>query len=196
MFTSRAEYRILLRQDNADVRLTEKGYKLGLASRERYDQVQKKIEQTNDIIKYFKKTSVIPSEINPLLESLGTAPINQNYKLEQILSRPQLDIQKLRGGLSNLEKFIIDFDKESILQAEILMKYSGYLIKEQEMVEKMNRLESVIINENFDFKQIHNLSGEAKEKLSKQKPSTLGQAARISGISPADVSVLMVHLGR
>jgi tRNA uridine 5-carboxymethylaminomethyl modification enzyme len=131
-----------------------------------------------------------------LLESLGTAPINQNYKLEQILSRPQLDIQKLRGGLSNLEKFIIDFDKESILQAEILMKYSGYLIKEQEMVEKMNRLESVIINENFDFKQIHNLSGEAKEKLSKQKPSTLGQAARISGISPADVSVLMVHLGR
>jgi tRNA uridine 5-carboxymethylaminomethyl modification enzyme len=196
MFTSRAEYRILLRQDNADVRLTEKGYKLGLASRERYDQVQKKIEQTNDIIKYFKKTSVIPSEINPLLESLETAPINQNYKLEQILSRPQLDIQKLRDGLSNLEKFIIDFDKESILQAEILMKYSGYLIKEQEMVEKMNRLESVIINENFDFKQIHNLSGEAKEKLSKQKPSTLGQAARISGISPADVSVLMVHLGR
>lgn len=196
MFTSRAEYRILLRQDNADARLTEKGYKLGLASQERYDQVQKKIEQTNDIIKYFKKTSVIPSDINPLLESLETAAINQNYKLEQILSRPQLDIQKLRDGLPSLDKFLIGFEKDSILQAEILMKYSGYLLKEQEMVEKMNRLESVRIDENFDFRQIHNLSSEAKEKLSKQKPSTLGQAARISGISPADVSVLMVHLGR
>jgi tRNA uridine 5-carboxymethylaminomethyl modification enzyme len=196
MFTSRAEYRILLRQDNADIRLTEKGYKLGLASQERYNQVQKKIEQTNDIIKYFKKTSVIPSDINPLLESLETAAINQNYKLEQILSRPQLDIQKLREGLPSIDKFLSEFEKESILQSEILMKYSGYLLKEQEMVEKMNRLESVRIDENFDFRQIHNLSSEAKEKLSKQKPSTLGQAARISGISPADVSVLMVHLGR
>jgi tRNA uridine 5-carboxymethylaminomethyl modification enzyme len=196
MFTSRAEYRILLRQDNADIRLTEKGYKLGLASHERYNQVQKKIEQTNDIIKYFKKTSVIPNDINPLLESLETASINQNYKLEQILSRPQLDIQKLRNGLPSLDQFLMGFEKDSILQAEILMKYSGYLLKEQEMVEKMNRLESVRIDENFDFRQIHNLSSEAKEKLSKQKPSTLGQAARISGISPADVSVLMVHLGR
>lgn len=196
MFTSRAEYRILLRQDNADIRLTEKGYKLGLASEERYIQVNRKIEQINEIVKYFKKTSVIPSDINPLLESLKTAPINQNYKLEQILSRPQLDIEKIRNGLGSVNEFLSSFCKDSILQAEVLMKYSGYLIKEQEMVEKMNRLESVKIDESFDFRQIHNLSSEAKEKLSKQKPGTLGQAARISGISPADVSVLMVHIGR
>lgn len=196
MFTSRAEYRILLRQDNADIRLTEKGYLLGLASQERYDQVKKKIDQTNEIIKYFKKTSVIPGDVNPLLESLETSAINQNYKLEQILSRPQLSIQTLREGLPSTKEFLSSFEDESILQAEILMKYSGYLLKEQEMVDKMNRLESVKIDESFDFRQIHNLSSEAKEKLSKQKPGTLGQAARISGISPADVSVLMVHLGR
>jgi tRNA uridine 5-carboxymethylaminomethyl modification enzyme len=196
MFTSRAEYRILLRQDNADIRLTEIGNKIGLASDERLENVKQKIENTNEIIKHFKKTSVTPDEINPLLEEYNTTPIPQNYKLMQIVTRPQLDINILKDKVESIEKFLNTYNEDEILQAEILMKYEGYLEKEQLMVEKMNRLENVNINEDFDFTSIHNLSSEARQKLNKQKPRTLGQAARISGISPSDISVLMIHLGR
>ncbi len=196
MFTSRAEYRILLRQDNADIRLTEIGNKIGLASNERLENVKQKIQNTSEIVKYFKKTSVTPDEINPLLEEYNTTPIPQNYKLMQIVTRPQLDINILKDKVESIGKFLNTYNEEEILQAEILMKYEGYLEKEQLMVEKMNRLENVNINEDFDFTSIHNLSSEARQKLNKQKPRTLGQAARISGISPSDISVLMIHLGR
>lgn len=196
MFTSRAEYRILLRQDNADIRLTEIGNKIGLASNERFGNVKLKIEHTNEIVKHFKKTSVTPDEINPLLEEYNTTPIPQNYKLMQIVTRPQLDIHILKDKVESIGNFLNKYNEDEILQAEILMKYEGYLEKEQLMVEKMNRLENVYINEDFDFTSIHNLSSEARQKLNKQKPRTLGQAARISGISPSDISVLMIHLGR
>ncbi len=196
MFTSRAEYRILLRQDNADIRLTERGHELGLASDEQLKQTQDKVTDTEEVIRYFKKTSVTPTEINPLLEELGTSLIAQNYKLDQILSRPQVELKDITHALEPVRTFLADVDAEALLQAEILMKYEGYLEKEKQVVEKMNRLEDVRIHDQFDFSTVRSISMEAREKLIKQRPKTLGQASRISGISPADVSVLMVHLGR
>jgi tRNA uridine 5-carboxymethylaminomethyl modification enzyme len=195
MFTSRAEYRILLRQDNADVRLTAMGHKLGLASNERLEAVKKKESDTAEIIRFFKKTSITPAEINPILEELGTATIPQNYKLDHILSRPQVELEHLKK-LEVVMAFLKPYEEEPCLQAEILMKYDGYLEKERLVVEKMNRLEDIRIRNDFDYRQVKSISLEAREKLMKQKPTTLGQASRISGISPADVSVLMVHLGR
>ncbi|MFZ4798269.1 MAG: tRNA uridine-5-carboxymethylaminomethyl(34) synthesis enzyme MnmG [Bacteroidia bacterium] len=196
MFTSRAEYRILLRQDNADIRLTELGNKIGLASNKRLENVNQKIKNTEEIVKFFKKTSVTPSEINPLLKEYNTTDIPQNYKLMQIITRPQLDINILNENIPLVNNFLKNYSEDNLLQAEILMKYEGYIEKEQLMVEKMNRLENVIIYDNFDYSSIHNISSEAREKFIKQKPKTLGQAARISGISPSDISVLLVHLGR
>lgn len=196
MFTSRAEYRILLRQDNADIRLTEKGYNLGLASENRLHAVEKKISDTDNIIKYFKKTSITPEEINPLLVELGTTTIPQNYKLDAILSRPQVELKDITNALPETKALLSNYDNEALLQAEVLLKYEGYLEKEKQVVEKMNRLEDVRIKDDFDFIAIQSISKEAREKLNKQRPKTLGQASRISGISPADVSVLMVHLGR
>jgi tRNA uridine 5-carboxymethylaminomethyl modification enzyme len=195
MFTSRAEYRILLRQDNADIRLTEKAYKLGMASADALNQVQKRKEETEKLIKDFKKTSITPSEINPLLLELETAEIPQNYKLDQILSRPQVTMQNLLS-LETVKRLTENLEEEVILQAEILLKYEGYLEKEQLLAEKMNRLEDIKIWENFDYQNLKSLSIEAREKLKKHQPQTLGQASRISGISPSDVSILMVHLGR
>jgi tRNA uridine 5-carboxymethylaminomethyl modification enzyme len=196
MFTSRAEYRILLRQDNADIRLTEKGYNLGLASENRLRAVEKKISDTDNIIKYFKKTSITPEEINPLLLELGTTTIPQNYKLDAILSRPQVELKDITNALPETNALLSGYDNEALLQAEVLLKYEGYLEKEKQVVEKMNRLEDVRIKDDFDFIAVQSISKEAREKLNKQRPKTLGQASRISGISPADVSVLMVHLGR
>ena len=196
MFTSRAEYRILLRQDNADIRLTEKGYNLGLAGVNRLRAVEKKINETESIIKYFKKTSVTPEEINPLLLELGTTTIPQNYKLDAILSRPQVELKDITNALPEINALLSGYDNEALLQAEVLLKYEGYLEKEKQVVEKMNRLEDVRIKDDFDFIAVQSISKEAREKLNKQRPKTLGQASRISGISPADVSVLMVHLGR
>jgi tRNA uridine 5-carboxymethylaminomethyl modification enzyme len=196
MFTSRAEYRILLRQDNADIRLTEKGYNLGLAGVNRLRAVEKKINETESIIKYFKKTSVTPEEINPLLLELGTSTIPQNYKLDAILSRPQVELKDITNALPETNALLSGYDNEALLQAEVLLKYEGYLEKEKQVVEKMNRLEDVRIKDDFDFIAVQSISKEAREKLNKQRPKTLGQASRISGISPADVSVLMVHLGR
>lgn len=196
MFTSRAEYRIMLRQDNADIRLTEMGHKIGLASNERLAQVEKKITDTDEIIKYFKKTSVTPSQINPMLQELGTTTIPQNYKLDAILSRPQVELENITKALPELNVYLKNYDDDALLQAEVLLKYEGYLIKEKQVVDKMNRLEDFIIRDDFDFKSVQSISIEAREKLNKQRPKTLGQASRISGISPADISVLMVHLGR
>ena len=196
MFTSRAEFRIMLRQDNADIRLTEAGSGLGLASEKRLEKTKKKIRAAEDIVAYFKKTSVSPGEINPMLSDLETSEIKQNYKLDAILSRPQIDIVALCKRIPSIENALRQYDKESILQAEIIIKYEGYLEKEKILVEKMGRLENVKIYDSFDFLSIKSLSKEAREKLSKQRPGTLGQAARISGISPADISILMVHLGR
>lgn len=196
MFTSRAEYRLMLRQDNADIRLTERGFQLGLASQNRMDSVEKKVKDSADIITYFKKTSVTPTQINPMLQELETSPIQQNYKLDHILSRPQVELTNISKALTDVENFLNAFDEEAILQAEVLMKYEGYLEKEKQVIEKMNRLEDLKIKDDFNFRAVESLSMEAREKLSKQKPKTLGQASRISGISPADISVLMVHLGR
>lgn len=196
MFTSRAEFRIMLRQDNADIRLTEAGNGLGLASEKRLEKTKKKIRAAEDIVAYFKKTSVSPSEINPMLSDLETNEIKQNYRLGAILSRPQIDIAALRKRIPSIENALSQYDKESILQAEIIIKYEGYLEKEKILVEKMGRMENVKIYDSFDFLSIKSLSKEAREKLSKQRPGTLGQAARISGISPADISILMVYLGR
>jgi tRNA uridine 5-carboxymethylaminomethyl modification enzyme len=196
MFTSRAEYRIMLRQDNADIRLTELGYKIGLASQERMDDVQDKINATNNIIKQFKKTSITPLEVNTMLKNLETAPIPQNYKLDAILTRPQVTLIDMISYLPTVQKIVAGVDSEALLQAEILMKYEGYLEKEQLMADKINRLEDIKIFDSFDYTNIQSMSKEAREKLNKQKPKTLGQASRISGISPADISVLMIYLGR
>jgi tRNA uridine 5-carboxymethylaminomethyl modification enzyme len=196
MFTSRAEYRIMLRQDNADIRLTEKSFDIGLASAQRMKDVEEKITNTESIIQHFKKTSVTPAQVNTMLQDLGTSTIPQNYKLDQILSRPQVDLSNIKNYLPEINEFVNQFDDEAQLQAEVLMKYEGYLEKEKQVVEKMNRLENVNIHDDFDFLSIQTISKEAREKLQKQRPKTLGQASRISGISPADISVLMVHFGR
>jgi tRNA uridine 5-carboxymethylaminomethyl modification enzyme len=196
MFTSRAEYRLMLRQDNADIRLTKKSHELGLASDQRLKNVEEKIKQTNEIVSYFSKTSITPSEVNPMLEELGTTPIPQNYKLTQILSRPQIDLPMMIEKIDAVKHALENYSSDSLIQAEVLMKYSGYLEKEKLLVDKMNRLEDFKIKDDFDFLSIKSISLEAREKLNKQRPKTIGQAARISGISPSDVSILMVHLGR
>jgi tRNA uridine 5-carboxymethylaminomethyl modification enzyme len=196
MFTSRAEYRLMLRQDNADIRLTKKSHELGLASDQRLKDVEEKVKQTNEIINYFTKTSISPSEVNPMLAELGTTAIPQNYKLTQILSRPQIDLPLMIDKLDSVKAFLAEYSKDALIQAEVLMKYSGYLEKEKLLVDKMNRLEDFKIKDDFDFLSIKSISLEAREKLNKQRPKTIGQAARISGISPSDVSILMVHLGR
>lgn len=196
MFTSRAEHRLLLRQDNADIRLTPFGYQLGLAKRDRLERVEEKIKGTDTIIKYLKNKSIEPSNINQLLEERGTAALNQNVKLNSLLLRPQISLADLAKADVELEKLLLSYDKEIVEQAEINVKYDSYLSKEKEMVEKMKKLENHSINPEFNYNNLVSLSKEAREKLSKIKPKTLGQASRISGVSPADVSVLMVHLSK
>jgi len=196
MFTSRAEYRILLRQDNADLRLTEKAHELGLASDERLERVRQKESHVASIIQFINKYSVAPESINKLLEEANSAPLRQKLKLSNVVARPQVDLELLSTALPELKDFLGKFDIESIMQAEIQLKYAGYIKKEEEMVEKLNRLEDVHLHSDFDYSTIKSLSSEAREKLNKIKPHTLGQASRISGVSPSDVSVLMVHLGR
>lgn len=196
MFTSRAEYRLLLRQDNADIRLTEKAFRLGLVGEERLGDVKNKIKNTADIVDYFKKTSVLPDEINPLLNACGTNPISQNYKLNQILSRPQITLGDLEKHIPSIGLFLSKYNDDEKEQAEISLKYEGYLEKELLQVEKHERLEGLLISPGVDYSKISALSHEAREKLNKHKPQTIGQASRISGISPADISVLLVLLGR
>ena len=196
MFTSRAEYRILLRQDNADIRLTPKSYELGLAKKERLERVDIKQNNTDEIINYFKKESIDPSDINPVLVELGSAPIIQKVKMFGVLTRPNVSLLDFAKHSEKVKKYISDFDMECIEQAEILMKYEGYISKEHELAEKQTKLENLILHDDFDYARLTSLSKEAREKLGKVRPRTIGQASRISGITPSDVSVLMVYLGR
>lgn len=197
MFTSRAEYRILLRQDNADIRLTPLAFDLGIKGiDERIAEVNKKMNSEKEIDAYFKDTSVEPIKINNYLESINSAPISQKIKMKQILLRPHVSIIGMKKKLSELNDFIENYPDEYIEYAEIIMKYQGYIDRENEMAQKMSRLESIKINPEFNYKKLTSLSFEAREKLSKIKPTTIGQASRISGVSPSDISVLLIHMGR
>ncbi len=195
MFTSRAEYRILLRQDNADIRLTEKGYALGLASKERLERVQQKQKGNEAISDFLRITSVAPAEIDAKLLEKKTNPLKQKVKIIDVLMRPQITLNDLRC-VPKVDRFLATYDQEILEQVEINLKYESYVRKEREMAEKMNRLENVKLSPTFNYDTIAALSSEAKEKLNKIQPATLGQASRISGVSPADISVLMVHLRR
>jgi tRNA uridine 5-carboxymethylaminomethyl modification enzyme len=198
MFTSRAEFRTLLRQDNADIRLTSLSYKIGLSSKERNDNVLVKQNNVYNLISYFKETTILPNEVNDLLVSRETDLIRQKTKLFNLISRPQLDLNCLSSTFPVLHNFIVEhkMDNETIEQAEIMMKYEGYIEKEEEFVLKMNRFENIHLHADFDYIKINSLSNEARQKLSNIKPLTLGQASRISGVTPSDISVLMVHLGK
>jgi tRNA uridine 5-carboxymethylaminomethyl modification enzyme len=194
MFTSRAEHRLLLRQDNADIRLSKMGYELGLITDDRMEKVEQKIKNSDGMVDLFKKESVEPDQVNGLLEELGTSTINQKTKLIQLLSRPQVGISDLRKALDSLDKNLGEYSAEEIEQAEIKVKYESYFEKELEIVEKMKKMEDREINPDFDYQTLVSLSKEAREKLVRIKPRTLGQASRISGVSPSDISVLMVHM--
>ncbi len=197
MFTSRAEYRILLRQDNADQRLTANAYKLGLASEERYKQSEQKRERTNELISFIKKESVSPEQINNTLIDLKTPGIKQKVKMNSVLTRPQVKIGHLITNVDSLQTHVADIANNDIIeQAEIQIKYEGYISKEEEMASKLTRLEDVKIPEDIIFSKLGGLSAEAVGKLTEIRPSSIGQASRISGISPNDVSILLVYLGR
>jgi tRNA uridine 5-carboxymethylaminomethyl modification enzyme len=197
MFTSRAEYRILLRQDNADLRLTPLAAGIGMQGMEhRMARVEEKKQATAAIARHLRDSSVAPEDINPYLDSVDSAAIRQKVKLHPILLRPNIGLEGMRRAVPALDAFLAAFDAESVELAEINLKYEGYIEKEQEMVDKMNRLESLPLQEQFDYHQLVSLSHEAREKLSRMKPRTIGQASRISGVTPSDVSVLLVHLGR
>ena len=197
MFTSRAEYRTLLRQDNADLRLTPLGHKIGLASEERLIKVNSKRLKTAKLIKFLEETSVSKEQINPILEKKGLSLISQSVKLYKIAARPQLCLSDFKE-IESLQSFFIkeQIDTTILEQVEIHLKYSGYIEKERSNADKLNRLENVIIPKRFNFDKVTSLSYEAREKLSKIQPSTISQASRISGVSPSDISVLLVYMGR
>lgn len=199
MFTSRAEYRILLRQDNADSRLTTRSYQLGLASENRYQHYLKKKDFVSQIVDFLNGTSVSPDQANAFLSSFDTSPIGQRTRLGYLLLRPQLSLFDMISSIDFLsEKYDLNdrFVKECVQEAEILIKYDGYIQKEYDLAEKLNRLEYVKLPADFDYHALHSLSFEAREKLNRYRPENLGQASRISGISPADISVLAIFLGR
>ena len=200
MFTSRAEYRILLRQDDADIRLTEKAYMLGLADKRRYDLLKEKVLLRDQIVSFCQNYSVKPHHINGLLETKNTAPLKQGTKLYNLVLRPQLrifDLVETVRGLKNLYESLPADRRDEILEsAEILMKYSGYIEREKEIANKLNRLENIVIAGKFDYLSLDSLSTEARQKLNKIQPDTIGQASRISGVSPSDINVLLVLLGR
>jgi len=196
MFTSRAEHRLLLRQDNADIRLSPIGHSLGLINDERLDLVKQKVANSDAIVEFSKKQAIDMNQANALLQDLGTSALNQTVKVFNLLSRPQVGINDIRTVSPNFNDFLDQFDKETIEQAEIKIKYESYFEKEQEIVNKMQKMEDKDINPNFDYSQLVSLSKEAREKLLKIKPRTLGQASRISGVSPSDISVLMVHISK
>ncbi len=199
MFTSRAEHRILLRQDNADLRLTPRSHAIGLASEERVRKVETKRRDTESLIAFFDRESIAPETINPTLESKGSHPIQQKVKLRKILTRPEISLEVVRQAMPAIDRFVeeMEGDKEIALrQAMIQMKYESYIRREHEMVEKMARLEDMEIRGDLDYSRIASLSEEGKEKLRHHQPRTLGQASRISGISKSDISVLMVYLGK
>ena len=197
MFTSRAEYRTLLRQDNADIRLTEKSFKIGLAKKERYDRVKQKQEEVEGFVKFFNETSFELDEVNKILKSVNYEPVPQKGKIDKIYSRPNVKQQDIRK-LASVENYIKanKLDNEVLDQTEIQIKYKGYIEKEKANADKLQRLEDIKIPDNFDYDPLASLSHEAKEKLNKIRPSTLSQASRISGINPSDISVLLVKMGR
>ncbi len=197
MFTSRAEYRTLLRQDNADFRLTPKSYAIGLASEERLRRMEYKFEQADKMVNFFKETSVSVSEANPVLEAKNSSPISQGDKMFKIFSRPQIDMQDMLQ-FEKVKTYADEskLDQEILEQAEIQVKYSGYIEKEKANAEKLHRLENIRIPDNFDYDRLKSLSYEAREKLKKIRPVTISQASRISGVSPNDISVLLVFMGR
>jgi tRNA uridine 5-carboxymethylaminomethyl modification enzyme len=196
MFTSRAEFRLLLRQDNADLRLTPTAYKMGIASQERFDLAQKRQKEVDEIIAFVKSYSVSPEEVDEHLNENNSSPLQQKMKLDKVLLRPFINLQGLRNSVTGLHEFLKNYSSSAIETAEIDVKYEGYIQKEHELVSKMKKLEIVKLKPDFDYKAIKSLSLEAVEKLSKIQPKTLGQASRISGVSPADVSVLMVYLNK
>jgi len=199
MFTSRAEYRILLRQDNADIRLTELGHRLGLVSEERFALLNEKLKHRDRLIHFIKNYSVSPEEINPYLQRIKSSPIKQKRKLVDVILRPEISINQLKNIVSDLQDKIQQIpgrEEEIIESAEVLVKYSGYIEREQQMADKLKRLEHIKIPPTFDYDKISSLSTEARQKLNKIRPGNIGQAARISGVSPSDVSVLLVYMGR
>ena len=198
MFTSRAEYRLLLRQDNADIRLTKIGYEIGLIDRKRYDKLKSKIDTVKKLEKTVKKISAEPIKFNSILSNKKSSQIKQKLKLDSLLSRPNINFDDLKNGSIRLNEFINEnnINKLEEEQVEINIKYGGYLKREKDNVEKSKRLEDVKIPDDFEFHKLHSISSEAKEKLSSINPKTIGQAKRISGVSPADVNVLLVYMGR
>ena len=197
MFTSRAEYRTLLRQDNADFRLTPKGYNLGIASEKRLRRMEEKESQSNNFVEFFKNTSVKPEEINPILESKNSSTVKQQDKMFKLLARPNVTLEDMKS-VSAVSNYIADhnLDNEVMEQAEIQVKYAGYIAKEKLNADKLHRLEHVKIPANFDYSKLKSLSTEAKIKLTEIQPVSISQASRISGVSPSDISVLLVFLGR
>jgi len=197
MFTSRAEYRTLLRQDNADIRLTEKSFNIGLANEKRYNRVKQKQEEVEGFVRFFKETSFELDEVNKILKSVDYEPVPQKGKIDKIYSRPNVKQQDIRK-LASVENYIKanKLDTEVLEQTEIQIKYKGYIEKEKANADKLQRLEDIKIPKNFDYDPLASLSHEAKEKLNKIRPSTLSQASRISGIKPSDISVLLVKMGR
>ena len=199
MFTSRAEYRILLRQDNADARLTEKAYNLGLATRERYDRWLTKKAEIERIISFCNSTNVKPRDINAALESFGTTPLQFGSPIASLIARPQLGIKQLASTIPTLQAALDmnDERKDEIVEAaEILIKYDGYIKRERQIADKMHRLEDIRIKGHFRYEELHEISTEGRQKLSRINPETLGQASRIPGVSPSDINVLLVLMKR
>ena len=197
MFTSRAEYRILLRQDNADIRLTKMGFDLGLVPQSRLDRLNEKLNYIENLTQFFNKTSAIPEEVNPILCRLNASQISQKMKLIKLVSRPQVDFSSIEQ-LQSVQEFLLEKgkDSEAIEQTIIQIKYSGYINREKENAEKISRLENITIPEGFEYRKLASLSSEAKQKLDAIRPKTIAHAGRISGVSPADISVLLVYMGR
>lgn len=200
MFTSRAEYRILLRQDDADSRLTPRGFELGLAKQERMDLLEAKLKMRDELVQFISDFSIKPQYINQLLEEKNTSPLKQGVKLKDVIARPQISIFDVIEPVTPFKRFLENLPEdrydEILESAEILVKYSGYIEREKQMADKFKRLENINIEGKFDYESIHTISTEARQKLTRIKPSTIGQASRISGVSPADINVLLIMLGR
>ena len=195
MFTSRAEYRLLLRQDNADIRLTEKSYNIGLASEERLKKVEEKIKKSGELEEFLKELSLKPNVINPILEENESNPVDQAYRASQILTRPNINLEKL-SKIDIIGNKAREYSEEIQEQAEINIKYKGYIEKEKENVAKLQRMENIKIPDDFDFSKVASLSSEALQKMNNIRPKNIAQASRISGVSPADINVLLIYLGK
>ncbi|MBS4044076.1 MAG: tRNA uridine-5-carboxymethylaminomethyl(34) synthesis enzyme MnmG [Chitinophagaceae bacterium] len=196
MFTSRAEYRTLLRQDNADLRLTKKSYEVGLANSERLEKVIDKENQINNISLIINEISIEPQEINTYFEQINSSPISDKQKLSKIILRPGVTLKEIKKYVPRIESVFSEFSEHALEQAEIQIKYERYIEKEQELVERMSQLENMVIPDVFDFDKVQAISSEALQKFKKIRPRTLGQASRISGVNPSDVQILMVYMGR